>query len=458
MRSRPTLRDARLLQAVGLLVAVLGLVGFWWNRDVPRTELGTQQRELLGIEEDAFHASFVVAGRDVFYGEGEADPIYGEGGRIVGWDFQGPSHTRGINTDTILYVQIVDAEVIMVAIPRDLFVGSGTRRINGVLAREGSDGLVERVEAIMGVPIDYHAIIDLDIFERVVDALGGVEVNVPERMYYRDVAGGLEIDLQPGPQVLDGEEAGDFVRYRQFRRGDIDRIDNVKRLAYAMLARVKELHVRAAGALPDLMSTYFDQVETNASPALLRRLIPRIDAFEIRSATLPTRDVVRDGAQGLTTDPAEVESFLATTFGGSARAFRDAPEGTLLITDRSDTPGLGAWYRDRLIAYGVPEERLLLREGDLDPSGTRVVAVADAWSDADYYATLLGTGKQQVADLPRVDGTEIRLELVLGGDALAMTPLGAAGSSVDGVPAGPPRAVPVLSPGAEGAAVPEEEL
>lgn len=412
-------------------------MGYWWTRDAQRTELGEQQRQLLGVTEDeAPVASFVVAGRDILYGEGDATPIYGEGGAIVGWDFDGYVSQRGINTDTILYVNVIGSEVTMIAIPRDLFIGSGTRRINGALAREGPDGLVRRVEALMGLPIDYYAIIDLQIFQDVVDALGGVEVNVPERMYYRDVAGGLTIDFQPGPQLLDGQAASEFIRYRQFRRGDIDRLDNVKRLAYAMLAKVKQLNVRAVTVVPDLVSTYLDQVETNASPALIRRLLPRLADLEIRSATLPTVEVERDGAQGLDVDASEVQAFLATTFGGTARASLGPPDGTLLVTDRSGREGLGAWYRDRLLAFGVPEDRIVLREGSFDPSGTRVLATADAWTAADYYAELLGTGKQQVETLAPVEGRAVAMELVLGGDAFAMTPMGAA-QARDALPVGP---------------------
>ena len=438
------------MQLLGLLLALTGLVGFWMTRDAERTELGRQQRELLGVTEDAVVASFVVAGRDILYGEGEAEPIYGDGGAIVGWDFDGYVSSRGINTDTILYVNVIGSEVTMVAIPRDLFVGSGTHRINGVLAREGPEGLVQRVEAILGLPIDYYAVIDLGIFQGLVDALGGVEVNVPERMYYRDVAGGLTIDFQPGPQLLDGQAASEFIRYRQFRRGDIDRLDNVKRLAYAMLAKLKQLDVRAVSVVPDLVSTFFEQVETNASPALVRRMLPRLGDLRIRSATLPTLEVERDGSQGLIADAAQVQAFLADTFGGTARVFHEAPEGTLLISDRSGQEGLGAWYRQRLVALGVPEERIVLREGSFEPGGTRVLATTDAWTEADYYAELLGTGKQQVENLPSYGGRVVTMELVLGADAFAMSPMGAA-QARDARPR-----VPAPEPDTDAALPPEE--
>jgi hypothetical protein len=226
--------------------------------------------------------------------------------------------------------------------------------------------------------------------------------------------------------VLTGEEASEFIRYRQFARGDIDRLDNVKRLAYAMLARLKELHVRAVGAVPELASSFFEQVETNASVALVRRTVPRLGDLEIRSATLPTLEVERDGAQGLVADPVAVERFLADTFGGTARAIREPPERTLVIADRSGREGLGAWYRDRLVAMGVPAERIVVRPGSYEPSGTRVLATADAWTEADFYAELLGTGKQQVERLEPYSGRTVEMELVLGGDAFALTPMAAA--------------------------------
>lgn len=419
MKRFASLRNARLLQLLGLVIAITGLAGFWLGHDVDRAQLTQQQRELLGIAEDDFHASFVVAGRDVFYDQnGVATPVYGAGGRIVAWNYRGAKNVHGTQTDTILYVSIVNDSATMIAIPRDLLLDSGTRRINGVYFREGPDGLARRVEDILGLPIDYHAIIDLDIFQNVVNALGGVEVFVPERMYYRDNAANLTIDLHEGLQVLDGEQASDFIRYRQFRRGDIQRLDNVKTLAYAMLERIRSLNVRAVALLPELVDTFFEDVETNASPALVRQILPRIPTFRIQSATLPTREVTRDGASGLVVDEAQIEEFLAATFGGATREFAGAPDANLLITNRSGVEDLEAWYRDRLIGYGVPEDRIQVRTGPLDPSPTRLLATIPHWQDADFYTSLLHTGKQQIEQLSPFERVSVDLELVLGDDAL----------------------------------------
>ena len=414
------LRNVRLLQLLGLTIAVIGLAGFWLSRDVERASLSDAQRALLGIEGNEFHASFVMAGKDIFYSGGIADPIYNEEGEIVGWDYQGYTDIDGINTDTILYVSIVGDDITMIAIPRDVYLADVRRRINLSYYLEGSEGLKRRIEALLGLPVDYYAIINIEIFQEMVDVLDGVEVNIPYPMHYDDNAGDLHIHFDAGPQMLSGEDASKFIRYRDTVRGDIDRLDNVKRLAFALLSRLKQLNIRAVTRLSELADTFFSQVETNASPTLLRQLILRVGNLRLaETTTLPTIETQVPGVgQVLEVDRKQVSTFLAATFGGSPRIFAETPEATVLITNRSGQEGLEQWYLDRLIGLGIPEERLLVREASFDPSPTRVVATVDSWSDADYYASLLHAGKQQIDRLPAFQRTGIDLEVVLGEDAV----------------------------------------
>ena len=73
----------RLVTLLGLLVAVAGLAGYWLTRDVQRGALSEDQRRLLGIAADEFHASFVVAGRDIAVTYDRSDPIYAQDGTIL---------------------------------------------------------------------------------------------------------------------------------------------------------------------------------------------------------------------------------------------------------------------------------------------------------------------------------------------------------------------------------------
>lgn len=417
MRQPVLLASARLLQVLGVLVALAGLVGYWWPREPERETRTVLQEGLVNPTGEAFQASFVVAGRD-YDATSFASAcrwVAGECIRDRTGTFQ-PSN----RTDTILYVNIVGDSISVVAIPRDLYLADWHTKINAMLLYRQADGLREAVQDVLGVPVDYYAIIDVDIFESIVDALGGIEVNVPYRMYYQDSAAGLTIDLQPGPQQLTGAETAGFVRFRNTARGDIDRIDNVKLALYAMLQRVKQLNVRAAGAVPQLLEAYFDQVDTNVSFPLIARLLPRLGNLQLTSvATLPVTSEYRIDGVGVVVgyDPQEVEQFLADLHGGTARTFAAAPETSLLITNRSGAEGMEEWMKERLTALGWDSDRIRVRSDVIDPNPSRVLVTEASWNDADFLAGLLDAGKQQIDRIAAFDGVTADMELVLGADA-----------------------------------------
>lgn len=88
----------------------------------------------------------------------------------------------------------------------------------------------------MGMPIDYAAVINFQGFSDVVDAVGGVNVNVDQNMCYNDNADGTHIKLKTGQQTLDGKNALDFVRYRKsncrpMTKGTTDADRNVRQNA-----------------------------------------------------------------------------------------------------------------------------------------------------------------------------------------------------------------------------------
>jgi LCP family protein required for cell wall assembly len=412
----PTVGNARLLQLVGLAVILTGLGGFWLSQDGSRLRLSDGQRATFGLEKGDFQASFVVAGRDIFYSaDGGAEPKYGVDGEIIAWEYQGLTDANGTNTDTILFVQIINNEITLVPIPRDIYLDDWENRINAMYYSEGAEGLKRSVAELLGWPIEYYVVINIDIFANLVNAMGGVEVNIPYRMQYVDNAAGLYIDFEPGATKLDGEAASKFVRYRNTLRGDLDRLDNVKGLAVAMVAKIKELNIRTVSLVPQLLRTLVEDVETNAGPGLLRQLIPRIGNFEIRTATLPIFEV--DGETYLSYDRFAIERFLAETFQGTERHFTTTPDATLLITNSSGAEGLAEWYRDQLRSLGVPKSRVITRVGPFDPSPTRLLVTDSYWQSADFYTDLLHAPRHQVDRLPIVDRKVVDIELVLGRDA-----------------------------------------
>jgi len=89
-----------------------------------------------------------------------------------------------------------------------------------------------------GIPVDYYAQVNTAGFRNIVDAIGGVDLYVPQNMYHNDPTQNLYINLKKGQQHLDGDKAEQFVRFRGYTLGDIDRIDAQKTFINAFMNKL----------------------------------------------------------------------------------------------------------------------------------------------------------------------------------------------------------------------------
>lgn len=142
-------------------------------------------------------------------------------------------------TDVMMIYQIDPKinKVKVLSIPRDtrILINNQTQKINAAHSigkmRKNSDGsnradeyAIKAVKELTGIPIHHFVCINFAAFRQVIDALGGFDYNVPQRMKYTDEWQDLYIDLQPGMQHLDGDKAEQLVRFRRYPNGDIDRV------------------------------------------------------------------------------------------------------------------------------------------------------------------------------------------------------------------------------------------
>ncbi len=168
-------------------------------------------------------------------------------------------------SDTLLVLSLNPRthRLALLGIPRDLYVavpGHGHTKINHAYAYGGTALTRRTVEDLLGVKVDYEALVFFDGFVRAVDALGGVTVAVPDvegqgrGMNYDDKAGNLHIHLKPGTQHLNGLQALGFVRYRKSNTpglGDSDEARSGRQ--QQLLKALAEQHLRATG-LPGLLA------------------------------------------------------------------------------------------------------------------------------------------------------------------------------------------------------------
>jgi LCP family protein required for cell wall assembly len=149
--------------------------------------------------------------------------------------------------DSILLVSINEGErsTSVLQIPRDTYAeytAKDYKKINGALATLGENGMKAFFSSTLGVPIHHFAVVKLDLFCKMVDAVGGVDVDVPQKMEYHDPAQNLHISLEAGEQHLDGKTAEHFVRYRSgYVNADLGRLDAQKLFLRAFAHKCREL-------------------------------------------------------------------------------------------------------------------------------------------------------------------------------------------------------------------------
>jgi LCP family protein required for cell wall assembly len=149
-----------------------------------------------------------------------------------------------------LFVVTIDTntkEVAMLSVPRDTRVkipGHGWDKINHAYAFGGHKLTQQAVEGLLGIKIDHYVTINIAGFKKIIDAIGGVTIDVEKRMYYSDPyddngdnGGPFVIDLRPGVQHMDGRMAIQYVRYRD-EEGDIGRVERQQKFLKALVKEV----------------------------------------------------------------------------------------------------------------------------------------------------------------------------------------------------------------------------
>jgi len=165
---------------------------------------------------------------------------------VLGEDNTGGTETkpRGLS-DTIMLASIdfTNNKITAMSIPRDTRIEipeHGICKINAANAFEGPALTAQLVETLTGIRPDYYIKTNLNGFKDTVDLVGGVEIDVEKNMRYNDNWGHLHINLKKGLQVLDGENAMGYVRFRHDKLGDITRMERQRKFIKALAKRMME--------------------------------------------------------------------------------------------------------------------------------------------------------------------------------------------------------------------------
>ena len=155
----------------------------------------------------------------------------------------GQDSIKPLRSDTIILLGLntKSEEILLFSIPRDTRIevpGNGFDKINHSYAKGGIELLKETIEKNLDINIPHTVEIDYQGFEKVINLLGGVEINVESDMKYTDEAQDLVINISAGKQRLKGDKALQYVRYRNDKLGDIGRIKRQQEFLQALFNEV----------------------------------------------------------------------------------------------------------------------------------------------------------------------------------------------------------------------------
>jgi len=232
---------------------------------------------------------------------------------LLGLDRRPDEVTTAVRSDTMILLTVNPPAhyVGMLSIPRDLYVtqpDGGTDRINtayffGELAEPGTGPAqaLQVVRSNFGVTVERYMVVDLAGFVKVIDAMGGIDVNVPEPLvddeYPTYDYGTTTVVFEAGPQHMDGERA---LAYARIRHGssDLQRAERQQRVIVAALARL--LSPAAWPRLPLVAAAVAQSVRTNLNPLEVARLASTL--LWVGPGRIDNRVIEGDMVQPFTTD------------------------------------------------------------------------------------------------------------------------------------------------------------
>ena len=194
------------------------------------------------------------------------------------------------NTDVMFTVQVKDGTTRVTQVPRDTFVESdayGVTKANALFALGGADAAKREVGHLVNAPVERYLKVNLRAVERLADALGGVEVEVPKRMYYVDNSQGLYIDLYPGRQLLKGEALEGFLRFRHDELGDLGRMERQKLVLREVFRKL--VQPSTLTQLPALLKIAGDDVKTDLTPVEMGQLLTAMAGSNLTTSQLAGR-------------------------------------------------------------------------------------------------------------------------------------------------------------------------
>ncbi|MBS4024277.1 MAG: LCP family protein [Clostridia bacterium] len=228
---------------------------------------------------------------------------------IIGTDQRGGEAARSDTTILAIFDK-KEKKVHFFSIPRDTradIPGRGAEKLTHAYAYGKGELTKQTVEKLLDIKIDGFISTNFAGFAKIVDIIGGIELDVEVRMYYPDE----DIDLFPGVQKMDGADSLAYVRYRSNAQGDIGRMERQQKFMKVLAEHL--LNVTNILKIPNLVREFNSNVKTDMNVkdmAVVGNLLRNVKIENLSSQTLPGEPVWINKISYWQLDKAKVKNML----------------------------------------------------------------------------------------------------------------------------------------------------
>jgi polyisoprenyl-teichoic acid--peptidoglycan teichoic acid transferase len=351
---------------------------------------------------------------------------------LLGIDKRDDEPVVGTRSDTMILASIdpVTKSAALVSLPRDMWVPipgctarngctAGQQRINVAHAVGGPELSVKTVSTDFGIPVQFYARIDFRGFEQLVDAVGGVVVDVDSPIkddeYPTPDYGYQRIYFGPGPQLMDGPTALEYTRSRH-GTSDFARAGRQQKVLVSLRNRALQLNMLSRA--PELVGIVQRSLSTNLSPVqmlALAKLLSQVDRARIHNLVIDvgytTPFIGQDGADLLQPN---VQAIRRAIDNAQRLAAHPEMRAKIEVLNGSGMVGLGQKAADYLTAQGFNVVRIAAAERS-DYRSSLVQVLTEDTGAAQALASILRMPATSISRLPTPNaGADIRV--VVGQD------------------------------------------
>ena len=336
-----------------LLVAVVGggtAFAFWMDGVNRQLNQGTKSESELSAISDALKPVSNPAFTEPFYM------------MLIGSDRLDDDPSAGARSDTNIVVRVDPAknQATMASIPRDTKIeidGYGTNKFNAAYNYSGAAGAIKEASKLLNVDISHYAEVNFEELKGLVDAVGGVDIVVDERVDDPDADGTSahpewpRVIIEEGEQHLDGNQALVFARSRAYVDGDFTRTANQRKLIMAIVNKVLALPVTE---LPGVIQSAAQSVTTDLSVNDIISLAQQFrddGELTIYSAMLPSYTQYINEVSYVINDAEKTKEMMKVVDEGGDPSGITSAGGPSVSSSTSNSGG-SSGYVDNSLYYG----------------------------------------------------------------------------------------------------------